>query len=171
MRSPPPASLRSPPPALLRSPPPGSPRRPLIIRVIAVAIVVVLGIAAFALTRLRLPANPPAAPADLAAPLPAAAEADLAAAMPAIDELRHRRGSLLDGTLLDAVTEAAPPRDNSYVELLRREARRLESHAADLEDSVWFDEADAVREEALRLWMLARENSPGRQRYSATTIR
>jgi hypothetical protein len=171
MRSPPSALLRSPPSALLRSPPSALLRRPFVIRVIAVAIVVVLGIAAFALSRLRLPANPPAAPADLAAPLSADTEADLAAAMPAIDEIRQRNGSLLDGTLLQEDPTAQAPTDNSYVELLRREARRLESHAADLESSLWFDEADGVREEAQRLWMQARENSPSRQRYSATSIR
>ena len=68
---------------------------------------------------------------DLAAPLAPESATDFAAAMPDIDELRHRRGSVLDGTLLESAPEAETPSDNSYVELLRREARRLDGIAAD----------------------------------------
>ena len=96
---------------------------------------------------------------DLAAPLALESATDLAAAMPAIDELRHRRGSVLDGTLLESAPEAEMPNDNSYVELLRREARRLDGIAADFEDQQLYDRADATRGEAVSLRRLAREKA------------
>lgn len=99
---------------------------------------------------------------DLSAPLAPESSTDFAAAMPAIDELRHRRGSVLDGTLLESAPEAEMSNDNSYVELLRREARRLDGIAADFEDQQLYNRADATRGEAESLRRLAREKAdPG----------
>ena len=96
-------------------------------------------------------------PEQLAAALPPEDAADFAAAQPVIDELRHLRGSVLDGTSLATPAGSGSPPDNSYVELLRREARRLDSLAADCEDQRDYDRADAARTEAQTLWRLARE--------------
>jgi hypothetical protein len=113
----------------------------------------------------------PAFPTDLAAPLPVETAADFAAAQPVIDELRHLRGSVLDGTSLDGPPEAGSPPDNSYVELLRREARRLDSLAADCEDQGDYDRADDARREAESLWRLAREQAEaGRPTFSLGTF-
>jgi hypothetical protein len=94
---------------------------------------------------------------DLAAPLPAEAEAELAASLPAIDEIKLRRGSLLDGTLLESAAEPEAPHDSSNVDLLRREARRLDGLAADREDFGDYDLADALRSDAQQLREKARE--------------
>ena len=94
---------------------------------------------------------------DLAAPLPAEADAELAASLPAIEELRLRNGSLLNGTLLDSAAEPEPPHDNSYIDLLRREARRLDGLAADREDLGHYSAADDLRRDADQLRQQARE--------------
>lgn len=99
-------------------------------------------------------------PADrLAEPLPAETTADFAAAQPIIDELRLQQGSVLDGTLLAAPAESESPADNSYLELLLREARRLDSIAADHEDQHEFAQADSVRQQAAALRQTAREKT------------
>lgn len=103
------------------------------------------------------PASQPTYEADLAAPIPAESAEDFAAALPTIDEFRHHRGSLLAGTLLEDAPEPEPPRDNSYIELLRREARRLDSLAADHEDQNDYDRAENLRFEADQLRSQARE--------------
>ena len=77
--------------------------------------------------------------------------------MPAIDELKGQRGSLLDGSLLESVAPPEPVHDNSYVDLLRREARRLDSLAADSEDVGHYDAADRHRRDAAQLRQQARE--------------
>jgi hypothetical protein len=136
-------------------------RRFVIVRLLAAAALAAFGVGIVLVTWIDFSTPPPATTfADLAAPLPAESEADLAAAMPAIDELKSQRGSLLDGSILaDSPSTPAPqPSDRSYPDLLRREARRLDEQAADLEDRGWYDEADGVREEAGRLRSYAREN-------------
>jgi hypothetical protein len=95
--------------------------------------------------------------ADLAAPLPEEHQADFAAALPEIDELRLERGSLLDGSLLDSLSAPERPREDSYVDLLRREARRLDSLAADAEDTGQYASADSRRAEAHELRLKARD--------------
>src|SRR5687768_522185 len=70
--------------------------------------------------------------AALADPLTGEAAADFAASQHVIDEIRQLRGSVLDGTSLAQPQQDAPA-DNSYAELLRREARRLDGVAADYE--------------------------------------
>jgi hypothetical protein len=145
--------------------------RSVVLRMLAAAALAVLFITAIALWRPRSGPEIVHTPAaDLDAPLPAESEADFAAAMPAIDELRHRRGSLLDGTLLADAPPHPLPADNSYVELLRREARRLDGQAADLEDQGWYDHADETRAEAERLRVLAREKAPFRPEFSNTYL-
>jgi hypothetical protein len=132
--------------------------RSVFLRVLAAVVLAGLGIAPVAIWCYRYPDEVEIVPvANLAAPLPAESAADLAAAMPAIDELRQHRGSLLDGSLLESL--AAPERhpENSYVDLLRREARRLDGLAADDEDIGQFDSADNLRTEAHQLRLKARE--------------
>lgn len=122
----------------------------IFLRVLAAAVLVGIGIAAVAVWRQQsIDVVETARKADLAAPLPAEAEAELAASLPAIDEFRHHRGSVLDGTFLDADGET--PADEAYIELLRREARRLDGLAADQEESAEFDRADEIRTEAAGL--------------------
>lgn len=94
--------------------------------------------------------------APLAAYLPPQSDADFAAAMPVIDELRQHRGSVVEGTLLEQGAENDTP-NSSYVELLRREARRLDELAADLEDQDQWQAADAHRLEAHQLRQQARK--------------
>jgi hypothetical protein len=136
-------------------------RRPLVIRAIAVAIVVVLGIAAFALSRLR-PANlPAAAHSDLAAPLPPESEADFAAALPIINEIRAQNGSMLTEAWLASDARDGTGTVNAYIEFLRREARRLENQAADSEDRNDFSAADDLRTAVGRLRDQARKLHEG----------
>jgi hypothetical protein len=93
---------------------------------------------------------------DLLQPLPGESDADLAAAMPVIDDLRARRGSVVDGTLLSV----APPNsgtDAAYINLLRLEARRLDDLANDNEEQLNYGLADSFRAEASALREKARE--------------
>jgi hypothetical protein len=134
-------------------------RRFIILRLLAAAALVVFGIGIVLLTQIDF-STPPPTPvtfADLNAPLPADSAADLAAAMPEIDELRGQRGSLLDGSLLESLSTQERPPENSYVDLLRREARRLDGLAADDEDSGQYNSADNLRAEAHQLRLKARE--------------
>lgn len=101
-------------------------------------------------------------PNRLAEPLSAEEAVDLASAMPAIDEIRRRNGSVLEGTLLETLDDPdqamEPDKDSEeFVQLLRREARRLDELAADKEDSHNFAEADALREKAQRMRETGRE--------------
>jgi hypothetical protein len=104
-----------------------------------------------------IPGSARSSAANNLAALPAESDAELAAAMPTIDELRHRRGSLLDGTLLENAPAEPALADTSYLDLLRREARRLDHLAADFEDQSRFDEADERRYEANQLRRQARK--------------
>jgi hypothetical protein len=106
---------------------------------------------------------------DLAAPLPEESAADFAAALPQIEDLRQHRGSLLDGSLLDSIAEPETVHDNSYVDLLRREARRLDSQAADREDLGHYRTADDLRNQARQLRATAREVSTPLSDSSAPT--
>ena len=147
-------------------------RSVVILRLLAAATLIAFGIGVASLSRIDFSAPPPPATfADLTAPLPADSEADFADTLSVIEEFRLRRGSLLDGTLLADGPAPPLPADNSYVELLRREARRLDGHAADLEEHSCYDQADAVREEAGRLRGLARENVAQPQQFSTTVNR
>jgi hypothetical protein len=100
-------------------------------------------------------------------PLPSAVSAaELATRMPEIDELRRLHGSVLSGTLLeregDPTVALEPHRQpQDYVDLLRREARRLDGLAADAEDCYQFARADEIRGRASGLRESARENGGG----------
>jgi hypothetical protein len=101
-------------------------------------------------------------PKDLAEPLSEKETADLATALPAIDEIRRHNGSVLEGTLLDTLDDPKqaiePDKDSEeFVQLLRREARRLDDLAADKEDGHNFLEADALRAKAQGMRESARE--------------
>jgi hypothetical protein len=102
----------------------------------------------------------------LAEPLSAAETADLASAMPAIDEIRNYRGSVLAGSLLETLDETGQPpladKDSvEFVQMLRREARRLDEMAADKEDGNHFDAADALRQQAAGMRETARNVGGG----------
>jgi len=147
-------------------------RRYIFFRLLAAAALAAFGVGIVLLTRIDFSAAPsPVTAADLAAPLPPDSEADFADSLSVIDEFRLRRGSLLEGTLLADGPAPPLPAGDSYVELLRREARRLDGHAADLEEHSCYDQADAVRVEAGRLRALARENAAHPQQFSTTVNR
>ena len=146
-------------------------RRYVFYRLLAAVALVAFSIGVVMLMRIDFaPAPPPVTFTDLAAPLPAESEADLAAALPAIDELRHHRGSLLDGSLLESVAAPEPAHDNSYIDLLRREARRMDSLAADNEDICHYDSADRLRRDAAQLRQQARELSTPVVSFGSTTV-
>jgi hypothetical protein len=131
-------------------------RLPLVFTASAILVAALIALAAWR-TFAKLQNEP--TPAHLLADaLPPESSADFAAAQPIIDELRHRHGSVLDGTSLATGADSKLP-DTSYVELLRREARRLDSLAADHEESRQYDQADSARAEAAALWSLAREKA------------
>lgn len=134
-------------------------RRIIMLRLLAAAALVAFGVGIVLLSRIDFsPAPPtPVTFTDLAAPLSPDSEAELDATMPAIDELRQLRGSLLDGSLLESLSTQERPPENSYVDLLRREARRLDGLAADDEDSGQYNSADNLRAEAHQLRLKARE--------------
>jgi hypothetical protein len=99
-------------------------------------------------------------------PAPVISPEELAARMPEIDELRRLRGSILSGSLLeregDPTISIEPDRQaQDYVELLRREARRLDGLAADAEDCYQFAQADEIRRRAGELRESAREKGGG----------
>jgi hypothetical protein len=107
---------------------------------------------------------------DLAAPLPAEAQAELAASLDTIDEFRHHNGSVLTGTLLESVAEPEAPHDNSYIDLLRREARRLDDQAADREDIGHYVDADRLRRQAEQLRQQARDLSQPLINFGSPTV-
>lgn len=146
-------------------------RRFVILRLLAAATLVAFGVGIVLLTRIDFSTPPPATTfADLTAPLPADAEADLAAAMPEIDELKSQRGSLFDGSLLESLSAPERPREDSYGDLLRREARRLDGLAADDEDIGQYNSADNRRTEAHQLRLQAREVEEPMVQFGSHTI-
>ena len=132
-----------------------------------VLVLSLIGVALTATLMLRARyASPDRQGEHLAEPLTTAETDDLASAMPAIDEIRNYRGSVLAGSMLETLDEPGQPpladQDSvEFVQMLRREARRLDEMAADKEDGNHFDAADALRQQAAGMRETARNLGGG----------